>query len=169
MHKRLTTGDAPATPPRHVPAIGEGKRGESGHLAYLLRQANVAVRVHLERELAEFGVTQAQFAVLTMIAAYPGLSNADLARLTLLTPQTLSVTVANVRRDGLVVSRPHAIHGRIKTLALTDSGKATLARCRKRVNAIEKALVETLSATEEQAVRKWLAAVALTCTAGTRA
>jgi DNA-binding MarR family transcriptional regulator len=146
-----------------VPEIGQGKRGAEGHLAYLLRQANVALRAHLERALADFGVTQAQFAVLTMVAAYPGLSNADLARLSLLTPQTLSVTVGNLRRDGLVESRPHTVHGRIRTLELTDSGKAALARCRSRVNAIEKALAAELSASEERAVRKWLAAVAVTC------
>lgn len=169
MRKRQSTHSSTAAASSRVPAVGEGKRGESGHLAYLLRQANVAVRVHLERELAAFGVTQAQFAVLTMLGAYPGLSNADLARLTLLTPQTLSVTVANLRRDGLVVSRPHAVHGRIKTLALSDSGKAALVRCRTRVNGIETALAQGLSASEERTVRNWLAAVAVTCTARAKA
>jgi DNA-binding MarR family transcriptional regulator len=168
MRKRLADGRSKANAAARIPSVGEGKRGEEGHLAYLLRQANVALRAHLEREFAAFDVTQAQFAVLTMVAAYPGLSNADLARLSLLTPQTLSVTVANLRRDGLVLSRPHAVHGRIKTLELSESGKAQLARCRTRVNAIEKALAQGLSASEERAVRTWLATVAVTCTGSTR-
>jgi len=81
-----------------IPAIGEGKRGESGHLGYLLRQAAGGFRLCLERALADVDVTQPQFMVMTMIAAYPGASNADLARLALLTPQTLSTIIANLMR-----------------------------------------------------------------------
>jgi len=58
----------------HVPAPGEGKRGEQGYLGYLLRQAHAAVRLTMERTLADLGVTPPQFAVLTMLNAYPGLS-----------------------------------------------------------------------------------------------
>lgn len=148
-----------------LPAPGKGKRGEDRHLAYLLRQASVTLRAHLERSLADLGVTQAQFAVLTMVAAYPGLSNADLARLSLLTPQTLSVTVSNLRRAGLLERQPHAVHGRIQTLCLTRKGEAQLGRCRSRVDAIERSLANELSKPEERAVRKWLAHVATTCTA----
>lgn len=162
---RQPRSSAPAVAPVRIPPLGTGKRGEHGHLAYLLRQANVALRAHFERALSEFGVTQAQFAVLTMISAYPGLSNADLARLSLLTPQTLSVTVANLKRDGLVESSAHAVHGRIRQLGLTRQGQVRLARCRTRVDAVEKALTERLSSSEERAVRAWLTHVAVTCSA----
>ena len=63
-----------------VPAPGEGKRGVQGYLGYLLRQAHAAVRLTMERTLADLGVTSPQFAVLTMLNAYPGLSGADVAR-----------------------------------------------------------------------------------------
>ena len=36
-----------------VPGPGEGKRGPEGHLGYLVRQANVAVRQAMDRALAE--------------------------------------------------------------------------------------------------------------------
>ena len=87
------------------------------------------------RALADLGVTQPQFATLTMLAAYPGLSNADLARLALLTPQTLSVIVANLERAGSLVRKPHAVHGRIQHIDLSDSGRALLRECRERVQA----------------------------------
>jgi hypothetical protein len=64
----------------HPPPPGQGKRGEQGNLAYLLRQAQAATRLTLERSLADLGVTPPRFAVLTMLKAYPGLSCADLAR-----------------------------------------------------------------------------------------
>ena len=69
-----------------LPAPGEGKRGEAGHLGYLLRQA-AAQRLRMERALADLPITAPQFALLTMLDAYPGSSNAELARLTLLTPR----------------------------------------------------------------------------------
>lgn len=110
--------------------------------------------------LADLYVTPPQFSVLTMLAAYPGHSNADLARLALLTPQTVSVIVANLERAGSIVRRPHAIHGRIQHLDLSESGNALLATCRARVHAIEHELIADLTPDEEQAIRKWLVHVA---------
>ncbi len=144
-----------------APAPGEGKRGAEGHLGYLLRQADVAFRARMERALADLGVTRPQFAVLTMVKAYPGLSNADLARLSLLTPQTMSTIVANLKRAGLLASRPHAVHGRIRQLALTEAGESALKRCRVRVDALEKQLAAGLAPRDEQAVRRWLTRIAV--------
>jgi DNA-binding MarR family transcriptional regulator len=154
------------TNPPSIPAPGEGKRGEDGYMGYLLRQAAGAHRLRLERALADLGVTQPQFAVLTMLAAYPGLSNADVARLALLTPQTVSVIVANLERAGSLVRKPHAVHGRIQHLDLSDSGTALLKTCRERVHALEKELARDLSGEEERTVRRWLVAVATASTTG---
>jgi DNA-binding MarR family transcriptional regulator len=147
--------------PRVPPAPGEGKRGTQGYLGYLLRQAGVAYRTQLERALAADGVTQPQFAVMTMVKAYPGLSNADLARLSWLTPQTVSVIVANLKRDGVLVSRPHAVHGRIRQLALTPHGERILGRCRAQVVVLERKLTRGLSPQHERTVRQWLVKVAV--------
>lgn len=144
-----------------APVTGEGKRGEEGHIGYLLQQASSVFRLRMARALTDLDVTPPQFAVLTMLGAYQGLSNADLARLALLTPQTLSVIVANLLRAGAVVRRPHAVHGRIQQLDLSDSGKTLLAACRKRVHAIERGLVADMTAAETEVVRKWLVRVAL--------
>jgi DNA-binding MarR family transcriptional regulator len=149
----------PSTSP--VPPPGEGKRGEQGYLGYLLRQASVALRTRMEHDLAEQDVTPPQYAVLTMVRAYPGLSNADLARLSLLTPQTVSVIVSNLKRSGRLASRPHAVHGRIQQLEITKAGRDLLARCRPHVQRTEKRLAAGLSAKEERAIRRWLVRVAM--------
>ena len=152
-----------------IPAPGEGKRGAEGHLGHLLRQANVAFRTRLERALADTGVTQPQFAVLTMIAAYPGCSSADLARLSLLTPQTVTVIVANLKRDGHLEASPHPVHGRIQRLSLTSHGKTVLGRCKARVQTLEKELAASLSPDEDAVIRRWLAQVAVEGTAASGA
>jgi DNA-binding MarR family transcriptional regulator len=143
-----------------IPPPGEGKRGPEGHLGYLVRQANVAVRAAMDRALADLGVTPPQFAVLTMIAAYPGLSGADLARLTFLTPQTINVIVGNLEKAGAVEKSAHALHGRILRLTATARGQALLKRCRARVMEVEDRLGGLVGWDEEKMVRRWLAAVA---------
>ena len=144
-----------------VPAVGVGKRGEQGHIGYLLRQAGVAHRIRMERALSELGLTLPQFSVLTMLVAYPGASGAELARLSLLTPQTMSVIVANLERAGAVLRRPHAVHGRIQHIEATAAGRQLLAQCRARVQAVEEELLRAVSASEEKIIRRWLVQVAL--------
>ena len=142
-----------------VPAAGEGKRGREGHLGYLVRQAHAAVRGAMEKALADLDVTPPQFAVLTMVVNYPGISGAELARLTFLTPQTINVIVRNLVRAGLVEKSADAAHGRILRLHATARGEALLKRCRVRVMEIEGRLSELLGRDEERVVRRWLAAV----------
>jgi DNA-binding MarR family transcriptional regulator len=97
-------------------------RGEQGYLAYLLRQAQAATRLTLKRSLSGLGVTPPQFVVLTMLRAYPGLSGADLARVALLTPQTVGVIIRNLERDGAIRKTPHPVHGRVLQWTLTRRG-----------------------------------------------
>ncbi|WP_059415064.1 MarR family winged helix-turn-helix transcriptional regulator [Cupriavidus basilensis] len=151
--------DPAATAPA-IPRPGEGKRGEAGYLGYLLRQAGAANRLRLERALADLGATPPQFVVLTMLGAYPGLSNADLARLALLTPQTVSVIVANLEKAGSIRRQPHPVHGRIQNIVLTPAGETLLAGCRERALHNEAHLRAGLSAQEEEVVRRWLAGLA---------
>lgn len=144
-----------------IPEPGQGKRGEEGYLGYLLRQASAAHRLRMERAMADVGVTLPQFLVLTMIRAYPGISNADLARLALLTPQTVSVIVANLERSGAIVRRPHAVHGRIQHIDVTPEGLALLDASRKRSGGIEQELLDGFTPEEEQVVRRWLVHAAM--------
>lgn len=144
----------------HVPDIGEGKRGEQGYLGYLLRQASAAHRLRMERALADKEITLPQFLTLTMLEAYPGISNADLARLAMLTPQTVSVIINNLERAGLVRRQPHPVHGRIQRIEASESGRRLLKQCRAQVNKVEQALMKGLGAEEEKVVRRWLVAIA---------
>jgi DNA-binding MarR family transcriptional regulator len=134
--------------------------GTDGHIGYLLRRAQITVRNRIERALADLGVTHPQFLVLTMVNAYEGLSSADVARLSLLTPQTVNVIVQNLERDGLVERTPDPVHGRILRLSLSEEAVPLLKRCRGRVNRIEARMLAGLSAAEERTVRRWLAGLA---------
>ena len=142
------------------PPPGQGKRGEKGHLGYLLRQAQAAARLTLERALAGLGVTPPQFAVLTMLRAYPGLSGADLARVALLTPQTVGVIIRNLERARAIRKTPHPVHGRLLQWRLTRRGGSLLDKCRRHGSSLERRLVAGLSATAQVTVRHWLSKIA---------
>ena len=151
----------PASAQISPPPPGEGKRGETGYLGYLLRQAQAAARLTLERSLGELGVTVPQFVVLTMLKAYPGLSGAELARVALLTPQTVGVIIGNLERDGAIQKTAHPVHGRKLQWTLTPHGLTLLEQCRKRALAHERRLAEGLTRKDEHAIRQWLARIAL--------
>jgi DNA-binding MarR family transcriptional regulator len=149
------------TPPApHPPQPGEGKRGEQGYLGYLLRQAQAASRLTLERTLAEVGATVPQFVVLTMLKAYPGLSGADLARVAVLTPQTVGVIIRNLERDGAIRKTRHPVHGRMLQWTLTRRGLTLLEQCRRRALALERRLASGLGPKAEAIIRHWLARIA---------
>lgn len=142
------------------PPPGQGKRGERGYLAYLLRQAQAASRLSMERALASLKVTPPQFVVLTMLRAYPGLSGAELARVALLTPQTVGVIVRNLERDGAIAKAPHPVHGRVLQWTLTRRGARLLASCRRRTLVLERRLSAGLNAKSQAMVRRWLSRIA---------
>ncbi len=144
----------------NIPAPGEGKRGERGYLGYLLRQASAAARLALERELEGLAVTQPQFLVMTMVNAYPGASSADIARLAMLTPQTISVIVANLEKAGRLTRTVDPTHARIQRMQLTAAGVTLLGQCRERAQSIEAKLAALMSPDDETAIRRWLVAVA---------
>jgi len=146
---------------KKIPQAGEGKRGEQGYLGYLLRQATTAYRARMEKALAKLNITPPQFSVLTMIAAYEGISNADLARLSLLTPQTVSVIVTNLEKSGAITRHAHAVHGRIQQLHITATGQEMLALCKSCVKEVEKELNMSLSDEEAGIVKRWLVSIAV--------
>jgi DNA-binding MarR family transcriptional regulator len=142
--KQQNTGD--------VPAAGEGKRGKHGYLGYLLRQAANAHRLRVDRALSDLKIT--------MPNAYPGRSNADIARLALLTPQTTNQIVTNLERAGLVRRRPHPSHGRIIQVELAPAAIGLLETCKAIVQKIETEMLTGVSAEDEAAIRRWLVVVA---------
>jgi DNA-binding MarR family transcriptional regulator len=161
-----STGKSRGRKPAALPAVeppprpGQGKRGEQGYFGYLLRQAAAASRLTLERALSELGATPPQFLVLTMLKAYPGLSGADLARVALLTPQTVGVIIRNLERDGAIRMTPHPVHGRVLQWTLTPRGLTLLEKCRKHAIALERRLGAGLTPAAQTTVRRWLARIA---------
>src|SRR5262249_62336747 len=110
--------------------IGDGFRGPDGRVGYLLRQANQAFRAAAQSELGPLGLTLPQYSVLSVADAEPGLSGAELARDSMLTPQTTNEIISLLVAAGLLERRPDASDRRLPRVSITRGGRGPLDRAR---------------------------------------
>jgi len=99
----------------------------------------------MDEALRPLGLSTPQYAVLTALAAQPGRSNAELARASFVTPQTMNGIVVGLAEAGLVERRPHPSHGRVLTTDLTRRGAALLAEAHPRVTEVERRMTAPLA------------------------
>jgi DNA-binding MarR family transcriptional regulator len=117
---------------------------------YLLSRVRAVFRGQLDAALAPKGLTAPQYVALTTLEEDAGLSNADMARLCFVTPQTMLRIIENLEEAGLVGRTPHPTHGRVRQIELTARGRKLTAECHEHVLALERRLVADLSRSERQ-------------------
>jgi DNA-binding MarR family transcriptional regulator len=139
-----------------VTAIGEGFRGPDGRVGYLLRQAHQAFRTAAQAELDPLGLTLPQYSVLSVADTQPGLSGAELARESMLTPQTTNEMITLLVQAGLVERRPDARDKRLRRIAVSDAGRELVARARLVVYGVEQRMTASLDDADLTRLRTWL-------------
>jgi DNA-binding MarR family transcriptional regulator len=128
----------------------------SRSLAFLLRTVHHALRMRLEENLREEGLTLPQLAALTALRQRPGLSGAALARTAFTSRQSMTKLLRALERAGWV-RRCEAEHGRGVPLELTQAGDRKLrdadtAMCR----VVEARLLPAMTAEEQDHLRSLL-------------
>ncbi|MFJ7018954.1 MarR family winged helix-turn-helix transcriptional regulator [Streptomyces sp. NPDC101117] len=114
------------------------------HVGYRLKRAHAALRGAMDKALREHDLTVPQYACLEVLAARPGMSNADLARATFVTRQSMNVVLRGLQDQGLL-TRPATVEtGRARPASLTDEGMRRLTAAQKAVYAIETRMVHAL-------------------------
>jgi DNA-binding MarR family transcriptional regulator len=114
-------------------------------LGYRLKRAAAALRAAMDKALREHGMTVPQYATLELLEQQPGLSNAQLARGTFVTRQSMNVVLRGLVDSGLV-SRPAAAeHGRALPALLTAEGRRRLAGARDAVYALDRRLTDAVA------------------------
>lgn len=109
-------------------ASTETPKGFAPHetFGYALKRAQHAMRQNMDRQLKDLGLSAPQYAVLASVEVEPGASNAHLARLAFVTPQTMQVMLVKLEQTGLIERVPDEDHGRIQKTLLTERGRKTL-------------------------------------------
>jgi len=136
--------------------IGDGFRGPDGRVGYLLRQANQAFRAAVQSELGPLGLTLPQYSVLSVADAEPGLSGAELARDSMLTPQTTNEIISLLVPAGLLERRQDDGDRRLRRMFVTGAGRDLLSRARPAVHAVERRMTASLSDADLAVLRGWL-------------
>lgn len=95
-------------------------------IGYALKLAQQALRTRLDTALREIGLTTAQYAVLTFLKKEAGASNAELARSSFVTPQTMQAILVALERAGYISRTAHPEHGRVQKTELTTTGRDVL-------------------------------------------
>jgi len=119
-------------------------------LAYVIGRLDRALRRQLDDAVRPHGLTTPQYTALSVLRARGGLSNAQLARRSFMTPQSMSEVVAALLAKGLVRRDAHPTHGRILLTELTPAGATALEACDEAVDRIEAQMVGELNASERE-------------------
>ena len=135
------------------PAASGGSRPLT---TYLIGRLDRVVRRALDERLREFGLTALGYTALTVLTARPGLSNAQLARRSFMTPQGMNQVIDGLVDKGYVARAPSAEHGRIRRIDLTERGRAVVDECSSRVLAYEAELLDALDADDREQLNSLL-------------
>ena len=111
-------------------------------IAQRLRAAHSLLRTATEQALAAAGMSQAQLAVLEVLARSPGATSATLARECGITPQSMMELVHRLEGQGLLARGE--TRGRAVALHLTGAGEEAARRGPEIVAAVEESLTARL-------------------------
>ena len=96
----------------------------------LLKRLHMGLTVAIEERLRAAGIelSRPQALVLMHLLENPGASNAELARMSAVSPQTMHQILLRLDRDGLVTRTPHPWLGRVMSFRVTDAGRELVMR-----------------------------------------
>ena len=141
-------------------------RAPGPSLAYVIGRVDQGVRREMRRRLEPFGLSVPEYTALSILDAVPGLSNAQLARRSLITPPAMLEVLASLERRGLVERHNDPAHARIRRAELTDEGTRTLRASSREVDRLSDELLDAVPADDRDAVRRGLVAVMNRLTSG---
>ena len=111
---------------------------------FLLRRAHQISAAVFEDECRELGLTPAQFGVLTVVQAHPGLGQSSLARALGFDKVTVLRVLRGLEARGLVARTPAPDNRRNVSVALTPDGAAMLVRAQRPAEKAYKRLLAPL-------------------------
>ena len=116
----------------------------SDNLGYRLRRAQLWVFKDISRRLARFDLSPAQFSVLAVIEANPGINQLTIASALDIERAGLGRLVDRLASQGFVTRTASVVHRRYYALHLTAAGAKLVERARPVIAQSEKALADKL-------------------------
>ena len=92
-------------------------------LSYAIGRLDRVVRSAIADAVREHGLSVAQYTVLSVLGNRGSLSNAQLARRSYVSPQSMNEVLLTLEERGFVIRQDDPNHGRIRQTALTHKGR----------------------------------------------
>jgi DNA-binding MarR family transcriptional regulator len=125
-------------------------------ISYVVARLERAVRAGINERVKPYGLTTLQYTTLSILGRGGGLSNAQLARRSYMTPQSTSEVLDALERRGLVERTAHPNHRRVFPAALTPKGREVLAACDAAVDELEREMLGDLTPHQVKSLRNGL-------------
>jgi DNA-binding MarR family transcriptional regulator len=122
-------------------------------ISCLMSQVTHAMEHEITQALAAMNLTLLQLAALVELDRNAALSTADLARLTSVTPQNMSLAVSSLAKGGYLLRKPHPTNARVNRLVLTPRGLKVLRKAAAHARVIEAEMFAALSPREKERFR----------------
>src|ERR1043165_9239927 len=121
-----------------------------------LKRAVDALNTAKQAAVKPSGLTIPQYSALLFLTDNPGISAAALARLCMVTPQTMTTILQNLESAGMIVRTPHRWHRNMLEAQLTEAGGAAFDQADERAVAVERALAAEYTEEELATLRALL-------------
>ena len=128
-------------------------------LGYLVNRMARLMAHELAEKIRPAGVAIGQWAVLLVLWARDGLSQAELSRLVAIEPPTIVRTIDRMVRDGLVIRMPDLDDGRLSRIYLTEWGWSLRDELVPLAMAVNDAILQRLTVNEGRTLRRLLTKV----------
>ena len=125
-------------------------------LSYLIGRLDRVLSRRLSAAVEPIGLTLPAYTALSVLRAQDGLSNAQLARRSLVTPQSMSEVVALLVDRGYVRRKAEPGHGRVIRTEITKAGSRSLERCDRAVDDLEQDMLSGVDADDVASLREAL-------------
>lgn len=126
---------------------------------YLLNQASLQVRSHLEAALRHLQMTGIQYTALGNIKDHEGISSAELSRRFFVTAQTTNEIINGLEKRGLLIRTEDPLNKRILRMKLTPKGRQLYKQCDKIADRIEADAFGWVTPADHEALRDSLRAL----------
>jgi DNA-binding MarR family transcriptional regulator len=143
----MTTGKL--TPVRQT-TRDESARGAS--LIYIVGRLNQGITRELRTLLRAWDLSVQEYTSLSVLELRPGLSNAQLARRTLVTPQSMLEILSKLESRGLVQRSVNPVRGRVIRNELSESGRQVLEVASPEVDELQDRIFSALSEAQRSSV-----------------
>jgi DNA-binding MarR family transcriptional regulator len=115
---------------------------------YLVKQLQEALLRRLDDITRRFALTTRQYTTLSVLAKYPGISSAQLARLTFVSPQAANEMVGTLEAKGFLRRSLDRTNRRRLEVKLTPAATRALAKCDAQVDELEVELFRDVDAAD---------------------